>query len=262
MQYEGTAYGGFARQKNAPSIQAELETALSQTLERAMRVVGAGRTDAGVHAVGQVVSFTTTSALKLPALQRALNARLPDDIAVVEVDEAPHGFHARNSAVGRWYRYSIWRGAVRNVWWRRFSYHVRSPLDLSAMRQASSLLVGTHDFRAFASGGIAQASGRRGTVRKIYRADWTETQDFLYFDVRADGFLRQMVRGIVGTLLWVGRGKLSPNRVGELLVGADRAEAGPNAAAHGLTLMHVEYAGAEQLLLAAAPKAAGLWPVG
>jgi tRNA pseudouridine38-40 synthase len=190
-----------------------------------------------------------------------LNATLPGDIAVLDAQDAPPGFHARRSAVGRWYRYTIWRGTVRNVWWQRYSLHARKPLDVGAMRRATGLLEGNHDFRAFATGARPSPSSRRGTVRCVYRADWTECRDFLYVDIRADGFLRQMARGIVGTLLWVGRGRIPPERIGTLLAGADRAEAGPNAPALGLTLMHVEYEGVEQLLNATAPSSTGFWPI-
>lgn len=241
MQYDGTAYHGFSRQKNAHTVQAEMEGALSATLGERVRVVPAGRTDAGVHALGQVVTFRTLATLPAPAIERALNARLPDDIVIVEAAEASRDFHARRSARRRCYRYTIWRGRQRNVWWRWYSHHVPGHLDVYAMRQASRLLIGRHDFRAFTTGAGKDVRPGRSTVRRVDRANWTEEQDFLYFDVCADGFLRQMVRGIVGTLLWVGRGKMPPTAFADLLTGAERVHAGPNAPARGLVLMQVEY---------------------
>lgn len=247
VQYDGTAFGGFARQPNARTIQEELERALGATLQHPVSVVPAGRTDAGVHALGQVVSFRASTKLEATVLQRALNARLPEDVVVLEVADAPPDFHAQRSALGRWYRYTLWRGQERTIWWHRYSHHVPESLDLEAMRIASRLLLGRHDFRAFASGTSEPPSPRRTTERRVYRADWTEAGNFLYFDICADGFLRQMVRGIVGTLLWVGRGRMAPGAMAELLAAADRSAAGPNAPARGLTLVHVEYESIECL---------------
>lgn len=241
LEYEGSAYQGFALQPNGRTIQAELEAALSETLQERIRVVAAGRTDAGVHAAGQVVSFRTGSRYSPEVVQRALNARLPDDIVVVEAAEADPAFDARRSARRRWYRYTIWRGRYRSVWCRRLSYHLPARLDVAAMREAGRLLVGRHDFRAFATSWGTDWRPGRSTWRTVYQADWTEAQNRLYFDICADGFLRQMVRGIVGTLLWVGRGKWSQENVSSLLSGAPRGQAGPNVPAHGLTLMRVEY---------------------
>lgn len=241
LHYDGSGFQGFARQPNARTIQAELEAALAATLQHRVRVVAAGRTDAGAHAAGQVVSFRTGATMGPDVLRRALNARLPADIAVVEAEEAAPDFHARRSARRRWYRYTIWRGKHRNVWCGRFSFHQPDRLDLEGVRAASRLLTGRHDFRAFATGWGRDGSPGRSTRRTVYRAEWTEAGEFLYFDICADGFLRQMVRGIVGTLLWVGRGKLSRDAVGELLSGGGRGQAGPNVPAHGLTLMGVDY---------------------
>ena len=263
LDYEGTSYRGFARQPGARTIQAELETALAAILQQRVRVTAAGRTDAGVHACGQVVSFRTTSQLSPLTVQRALNARLPDDIVVVEAAEAEPGFDARRSARRRCYRYTIWRGKHRNIWYRRYSYHVPGALDVEAMRRASRLLVGRHDFRAFITGWGRDGRPERSTQRHVVCADWTEAGDFLYFDICADGFLRHMVRGIVGTLLWVGRGKLPWEAVADLVDGAARSQAGPNAPAHGLTLVSVDYgrapneAGERERYFAAAPCACG-----
>lgn len=241
LQYDGTDYHGFSRQPNGRTIQAELEDALRETLGQVVAVVPAGRTDAGVHALGQVVSFETAAALESPEIGRALNARLPRDIVVLGVREERAGFNARRDARGRSYRYTLWRGRERNVWWRRYSYHYPGALDLAVMREASRLLLGRHDFQAFTTGWSKDWRPGRGTTRTISRADWTEDGDFLYFQIRADGFLRHMVRGIVGTLLWVGRGRLSLGAVEALLRGAPRGQAGPNAPPHGLALLHVHY---------------------
>ena len=217
-----------------------LEETLGSILGERVRVTAAGRTDAGVHASGQVVSFRTRGRLEAAALMRAANARLPDDIQVERAAEAPPGFDARRCASGRHYRYTIWNRPLRNLWQRRWSWHVRDPLDVTRMGEAAGLLVGRRDFAAFAGGAAREPTGR-STVRTVERADWSRQDGLLRFEIAADAFVRQMVRGIVGTLVEVGRGRLSTEQFGEIVASADRRRAGPNAPPHGLMLVGVDY---------------------
>jgi tRNA pseudouridine38-40 synthase len=203
-----------------------------------VRITGAGRTDAGVHATGQVIDFRTTSGLGQGELERGVNALLPEDIAVSELEPAEDSFHARFSATGRTYEYRIRNAAVRDPLWTRREHHFPGELDVAAMRAAAAQLVGRHDFGAFASG----ESGER-TVR---RAEWIAEGSVLRFEIEADAFLRGMVRGIVGTLLWAGRGKMATGRVAEVLEARDRALAGPSAPAKGLCLVAVRYGDGER----------------
>jgi tRNA pseudouridine38-40 synthase len=241
LEYDGTAYKGFGVQPAAPTVQGVLETALGATLGHPTRVVVGGRTDSGVHAVGQVVSLRTASRLDTDAVRRATNARLPADVLVRAVAEAPDGFDARRSALWRHYRYTLWRDAAPNIWWQRYSYHLAGPLDLAAMRRASRRLMGRHDFAAFATHQAQNAPG--STVRRVIAARWRTDGGFWHFDVVADAFLRHMVRSMVGTLLLVGRGELAPGDIDSLLRQRDRRRAGPTVPAAGLTLMEIAYPG-------------------
>ncbi len=240
LAYEGTHYHGFGIQPGRPTIQEVLEQAVSQALDERVRVTPAGRTDAGVHASGQVVSLRTRSRLEATALLQATNARLPEDVLVTNAAEMPPEFDARRSAVRRQYRYTIWNQPTRSLWLRRWSWHVPAPLDLDRLRAASERLVGRRDFSGFA-GGMAREPRGRSTIRTIERAEWMAEGGILKFDVTADAFLRHMARAIVGTLVWVARGRLGTEQLDWLLDGAERAHAGPNAPAAGLMLTRVEY---------------------
>jgi len=233
VEYDGTDYAGFQIQK---SIQEEIERALARVTQEEIRIFGAGRTDAGVHARGQVIAFRTAWRHSLRELQRALNAVLPRDIAVRELALAAEDFHPRFSAVSREYRYTIWNAPVRSPLVGRFAYHFPWPLDVAAMNEAASALVGTHDFASF-----GRPPKGENTVRTVYRAQCTREGSFVYFDIVANAFLQRMVRSIVGTLLEVGTGKLSPADFREILGAADRRRASPPAPAHGLCLMKVNY---------------------
>ena len=213
-------------------MQGELERALAQICDEPVRIAGAGRTDAGVHAIGQVMSFRTASALDGAKLGRGVNALLPEDIAVSALEPCGDEFHARHSATGRTYEYRLRIGSGRDPL-ERWAYHHPAALRLDAMRDASAALVGRADFAAFASG--------EGGVRTVRRAEWTLEGELLRFEIEADAFLRGMVRAIVGTLLWVGSGKIGVERFGEVVRSTDRAQAGPSAPAKGLCLTHVEY---------------------
>jgi len=233
VAYDGTSYAGFQVQPNARTIQGELERALSQVCDGAVRVTGAGRTDAGVHASGQVIDFRTASSLDGVTIGRGVNALLPEDIAVSALEPAAEDFHARFSATGRTYEYRIRRAPERDPLERRRELHIAGPLDVAAMRGASAHLVGRRDFSSFAAG--------PGGVRSVRRAEWCEQGPALRFEITADAFLRGMVRAIVGTLLWVGRGKIDAATFEKIVDSNDRSMAGPNAPANGLCLIAVEY---------------------
>jgi tRNA pseudouridine38-40 synthase len=238
VAYDGTGYGGFQRQKNALSIQEELERALEKLTQTPCPVLASGRTDAGVHAAGQVIAFDTAWRHPLPDLQRAMNAVLPTQIAVVQMEVAAPNFHPRYDALRRAYRYTIYRGAVRSPFAARYSLHVERTLNLEAMQAAASMLVGKHDFAAFGSPPVGENS-----VREVYCAAWTQQDIWLYFDIEANAFLYRMVRMVVGSLLRVGSDVLSPEAFGEILRGRERRKAGPAVAPQGLCLKRVFYAG-------------------
>ncbi len=237
VAYDGTGYGGFQRQKNAPSIQAELERALEKVTQTPCPVLASGRTDAGVHAEGQVIAFDTAWQHPLSDLQRALNAVLPSQIAVLQMEVATPTFHPRYDALRRAYRYTLYRGAVRHPLAARYSLHVGHTLNLEAMQAAASMLVGKHDFAAFGSPPVGE-----NTVREVYGATWIPQDTWLYFDIEANAFLYRMVRMLVGSLLRVGYDVLSPEAFGEILGRRERRKAGPAVAPQGLCLRYVSYA--------------------
>ena len=240
VAYDGTDYGGFQRQVNAPTVQAALEAALAQVTQEAITVLAAGRTDAGVHAAGQVVAFDTGWRHALSDLHRALNAVLPVDISVLEVEDAAADFHPRYDARSRCYRYSFYNAPVRWPLNRRYSLHVVVPLDVAAMQRAAQYLVGEQDFATF--GRPPQKSKRNGvTVRRVLMAEWSKKSARLTFDIEANAFLYRMVRSIVGTLLQVGQGRMSVDEFVAVLAACDRSLAGPTAPPHGLCLMGVKY---------------------
>jgi len=234
VAYDGTAYAGFQVQPNARTVQGELERAISKVCDEAVRVTGAGRTDAGVHASGQVIDFRTASALDGVTIGRGVNALLPEDIAVSALEPAGGAFHARFSATGRTYEYRIRHATERDPLERRRELHLAGPLDVPAMRDASAALVGRKDFSSF-------AADPRGGVRSVRSATWCEQGPSVRFEITADAFLRGMVRAIVGTLLWVGRTKIDALTFEKIVAANDRAMAGPSAPANGLCLIAVEY---------------------
>ena len=213
-------------------MQGELERALATVCNEPVRIAGAGRTDTGVHAIGQVMSFRTASLLDEAKLGRGVNALLPEDIAISALELCGDGFHARHSATGRTYEYRLRIGSDRDPL-ERWAYHHPAALRLDALREASATLVGRADFGAFAIG--------EGGTRTVRKAEWTQEGELLRFEIEADAFLRGMVRAIVGTLLWVGRGKIGVERFGEIVRSKDRSIAGPSAPARGLCLVSVTY---------------------
>ncbi len=240
VAYDGTNFAGFQIQPGRRTVQATLETAIARVTGVATRIEGAGRTDAGVHATGQVVSFRTASCHEPAVLRRAVNAILPEDVAVVSAVEVEAGFHARFSAKGRGYRYTIWNAPTPAVLNRRYVYHWRAVLDVDAMDRAAQLLVGRHDFAAF--GGTTHGYERpTSTVRTLFRLHCWRDAQCVVVDAAADAFLPRMVRNLVGTLLRVGMGQVRPPDVEAMLRGGDRRLAGVTAPSLGLCLTRVWY---------------------
>jgi tRNA pseudouridine38-40 synthase len=219
-------------------VQGALEKALSQSLGHELRVTAAGRTDAGVHADAQVVSFDTSSTISIDGLSRVLERWIPDDLWIVDLAEASPDFDARRSAVRRWYRYAIWRHCSPPTAWQGRCLVDRQPLDLAAMRRGAQALLGRHDFAALAT----ESPPRQWTQRTIFAADWLQiSRSLILFEVCADAYLKQMVRAIVGSLLWVGNGHLTTDQFASALASTERSAVGPNAPAVGLSLHRIEY---------------------
>ena len=238
LSYDGTRLVGWQRQAEGESVQGVLEDALARFEGGPVTVHGAGRTDAGVHALGQVASVEVTFGHDVATLARALNAQLPEDVRVLSVEEALPGFHARFSARSKSYRYCIRNGAVASPFERAYAWHVPQPLDVDAMRQAASRLLGPHDFSTFRSVGTDVPDA----VRTLHTSDVLgDAGALLTYEVSGDGFLRHMVRAIVGTLVEVGRGWRDPAQMDALLQARDRARAGATAPPHGLFLVRVDY---------------------
>src|SRR5579885_1743165 len=244
VQYDGTAYAGFQIQANASTVQGALEEAIARVTGSFSRVTGAGRTDAGVHARGQVISFGSATHLSNEVLLRALNATLPDDIVLLELDEAEPGFNARYDARSRAYEYVVYNAKLPSPFWRRYSYHVPEDLDTERMSAALQVLLGEHDFAAFGMPMEHTREGvsvRGGTVRTLHEARCWAARPFVYFYLEANAFLRHMVRQVVRTVLRVGSGRLSPGTVVEILHSRRIAASGPAVPAHGLYLVKVTY---------------------
>ena len=241
IAYVGTNYAGWQRQDNALAVQQVVEEALARILGRSVTVYGAGRTDAGVHARGQVahlaVAATAPAAETCRALVQGTNRHLPAAVRVLDADPADETFHARKSAAFKVYSYRLCRAPVIDPFRAPFVVPAQGALDLEAMKSAASLLPGRHDFSAFAKSGGSHGQPER----TIHEAAWKEAGDELTFRVAGDGFLRGMVRALVGTTLEIGRGRRSVDDFATLLGGGPRAAAGPNAPARGLCLEHVEY---------------------
>jgi tRNA pseudouridine38-40 synthase len=243
IEYDGTEFVGWQRQPNGRSVQETFEAVLEKLLGAATPVEAAGRTDAGVHAAGQVVAFSTERALPLKAYTRGLNGMLPGDISVRTAEEVSGDFDPRRSASGKRYAYRISNRSQRSALLRRTHWELFAALDLSAMQAASASLVGTHDFSAFR----ASNCEAKHAVRTVHRVDVAKEGEELWVDVRGTAFLKHMVRNIVGTLVEVGRGRQPPEWVARVLASGERTQAGPTAPAHGLTLMEVEYVAREPL---------------
>lgn len=237
VEYDGTDFAGWQRQDGQRTVQGCLEEAVKEMTGEAVFVRGAGRTDAGVHAFGQVANFRTTKAIPTGGFLRGLNANLPPDIAVLEVADVPDEFDARLRARGKLYRYTIWNHLVRSPLHLRTSWHCRAALDLPTMREAARTFIGMVDFRAFR----ASDCERKTTVRLLRQLEIRQRGALVTCDVEGTAFLKNMVRILVGTLVEVGRGRLTPADVARIQAEGDRTKAGVTAPAHGLALIRVSY---------------------
>ena len=238
VAYDGTRFVGWQRQAEGDSIQGLLEEALARFERAPVTVQGAGRTDAGVHALAQVASVRVTCAHDVATLTRALNAQLPADLRVLSVEEAAPDFHARFSAKKKTYRYHIRNAPIATPFERAYVWHLSEPLDVDAMRQAAAMVVGTHDFGAFQSVGTQVPCG----IRTVLRSTIVQPEPALIaYEVTGDGFLRHMVRALAGTLVEIGRGWRSAESMRDLVAGAARHDAGATAPPHGLFLVAVDY---------------------
>ena len=238
LSYDGTDFHGWQRQPGLRTVQGALEDALAQLTGTRPATNASGRTDAGVHALGQVVHFLTISHHSNETFVRALNAILPHDVRVLTAEEKPQAFHATLDARSKRYRYVIDNGSIADVFQLRYSWHVRPPLDAAAMARAGRFLLGRHDFRSFET----EWPNRMSSVRTILDLSVERADSFVTIEVEADGFLYNMVRSIAGTLMLVGAGKRPLAWVAEVLAGENRVLAGPTAPAKGLFLVKVNYA--------------------
>lgn len=240
VAYEGTRFRGWQRQPGGPTVQEELERALGIVLREPIRVRGAGRTDAGVHACAQVAAARVRRVPEdLSRVLRGVNALLPDDVSVCAMDVVDEGFDPRRHARSRVYEYRIWRAPAASPFWRRWSWHVPRALDLSAMEHGARALAGEHDFAAFR--GADPHERPRTTRRRVLESAWREEGPLLVYRIEATAFLKHMVRNIVGTLVEAGLGMRAADGIAALLASRDRTRAGATAPPHGLTLLAVRY---------------------
>lgn len=237
VSYDGTNFNGFQSQPYGRTVQDELEKAIKHLSGESITIIGSGRTDAGVHAMGQVFNFHTASSIPTERWAIALNTRLPKDIVILEAWDAPEQFHSRRSAKRKTYRYSMDMAKFPDVFARPYRFHHPTKLNVDAMEAGLSYLIGTHDFTSYTS----IHSTKPHHVRTIYEAYFQREGNALHMYVTGNGFLYNMVRVIMGTLLWVGEGKLNPEDMMRILEAKSRALAGPTAMAHGLMLVDVEY---------------------
>jgi tRNA pseudouridine38-40 synthase len=240
LTYDGTEFHGWQVQPDCATVQGQLRHALARLTGEDVLPQGAGRTDAGVHALGQVASFELAAPIPEANFVRALNRILPSSIRVLSAARVSSGFHARHSAEAKTYEYRIFRKEICPPWQAPYVYALNAPLNVDAMQHAAAGVLGEHDFTSFAAanGGLSDS---RGNVRCLYASQWIQESPLLLYRVRGSGFLHHMVRNLVGTFLEVGRGNLEETQIPAILESRSRAQAGPTAPARGLFLVHVNY---------------------
>ena len=236
IEYDGTNYAGWQQQKNGKTIHQTLDKAIVKVVNEEIKLHGAGRTDAGTHAIGQVANFKTQANIPLFNLVQAINYYLPKDIVVKSAKKVPEKFHSRYSAKSKVYRYTILNNKTRNAIGRNYCHYYGTDLDIEKMQKASKALIGKHDFSTFKSKSEVISS-----VRTIKKLEIKKKGEYLFFTIEADGFLYKMVRAIVGTLLEVGRGKMTLGKFRETVKSGIRAKAGNTVPANGLCLLRVKY---------------------
>ena len=237
ISYDGTNYSGWQKQKNAVTVQGEFDKACSTLFKTDVESIGASRTDAGVHALGQRAVIDVDTSIPAEKIPLALNPLLPDDIVVTHAEEVDADFNPRFKALKKTYEYSIYNAPFRNPIYRNYSEYVRCELDLDSMRTACEAFVGEHDFRAFCASG----NSSKTTVRTIYSLDIEKDGDFIKIRVTGNGFLYNMVRIIAGTLIYVGEGRIAPDDLPEIIASGDRRKAGKTAGPSGLVLVKIMY---------------------
>jgi len=237
IEYDGTNYAGWQWQKNAKTVQEILAKAVGQAFQEPVKIYGAGRTDAGVHAIGQVANFHTHSNIPSERLLLAINFYLPHDITVKETVDVPETFHAQYCAVSKVYQYTLFNDWIRTSLCRNFCYVCGFQLNVDKMLDAAQYLIGTHDFTSFTT----KALQEKNRIRTIKKLEMKKEEKYIYFTVEADGFLYNMVRSIVGTLIEVGRGKIAGESIKDILNAKNRNSAGPTSPARGLCLIEVKY---------------------
>lgn len=244
LEYDGANYHGWQLQRNASTIQGAIEAVLHRLFNQPVRIRVAGRTDTGVHATGQVLTFTPPKPLDLRRFQHSVNALLPPDIAFKHIEEVPNTFNPRRDAIRRTYQYRIWNQQWRSPLWARYSWHIPYPLDIDAMNRAASLLIGDHDFSSFRGSDSEDRTPQRTIFHSTVRSD----DQFLLYDIEGRSFLRHMVRNIVGTLVDVGRGAITVDDFACIFAACDRTHAGLNAPPQGLCLVAVKYSPESQVV--------------
>jgi tRNA pseudouridine38-40 synthase len=238
IEYDGTDYHGWQRQKDAVTVQETIERAVFSVTREKISLLGSGRTDAGVHALGQTANFLCETRLSAHVMKRALNSLLPNDIVIRACEPAPESFHARYDAKSKRYRYFFLNAPHPSAICRRHAWHIPRKLDMDAMADAARRIVGKHDFKAFEGHGRPDTDARRHVMAASFRE---KNEGRLVFEIEAEGFLRHMVRNIVGTLVAAGLGRMEPGDIRDILLSRDRGRAGPTAPARGLFLWEVKY---------------------
>ena len=236
IQYNGKNYCGWQKQNNSPGIQGTIEKAIFDITREEVKITGSGRTDAGVHALGQVANFKINSQIPVDRIPNALNAKLPKDISIVKAEEVDEDFHSRYSAKKKTYRYQIYNSQYRSPIYADISYPVKYDLDIDKMKKEAKSLIGTYDFKGFMSSGSSVID----TVRTIYNIEVSKSEDLIIIEIEGNGFLYNMVRIIAGTLVDIGRGRITEN-MSTIIKSKSRSMAGHTAPAHGLFLKKVDY---------------------